>query len=139
MGRGTAPTSADDPSIKGTETIWRLFQDRWHQPDPNSGKKEFDEALFIGQVSALRAGMVTETDINTVYGGIFAKHGIVELTADEIRQLNCILKIDSMQPPPGQTGWPKDAHIVIGKPPTGSRIRLKDKQAGDLTDLANQK
>ena len=44
-----------------------------------------------------------------------------------------------MKPPAGQTGWPVDAHIIIGKPPTGSRIRLKDAQADDSKDLANQK
>jgi hypothetical protein len=139
MGGAVALPSVDDPNILGTERIWRLFPDFWFLPDPSTGQKEFDETLFLGKPSALRAGKITIPEIDAAYGGMFAKHGIVELTADEIRKLNCVLKIDNMTPPLGQKGWPPDAHIIIGKPPTASGIRLTDIQSVDLKDLANQK
>ncbi len=81
---GGTPTAS--VAVGPSETVWRLIEYAWYQPDGN-GKKVIQEAAFIGQVSLVRASLVTVQIVDVVKNSKFAKYGIARLSVAEIYKL----------------------------------------------------
>lgn len=134
-GQGAAQ-SADDPSIKSIEKIWRLIDPNWYQ-----GGQLLEIAYKQSDLSALRECIVLEQLVDSSLNGQFVKWGISELTADEIRTCgtatgdptsDCVIRIEDNDPP-----WPKNRSVIIGKAPGGQTLKKRHLYA--ITRIANSK
>ena len=130
---GAAAPVADDSRIKPGERLWRLIEIGWYQPGLQS-TRSVQEAAFIGEVSLLREALVNERIVDAVKNGKFAKYGIAQLNADEIRgQAGCFLRITA------DADWPADAHVLIIRKSGGKNLRITHPEVLALTMLANSK
>lgn len=131
MGGGSgARRASDDFRIQPGERIWRLVSPDWYQ----QGK--LMEAIFIDEVSVLRADHgVSEQIIDAMPNarfGSFACYGILELSADDIRNAGCVFEIT-------QEAWPPDSHAILRRRDTGGKtFRATHPEAIRLIDLANR-
>ncbi len=134
---GGAPRASvpiqDDPRIKSGEKLWRFIEHSWYQETPpGSGHYSILIQAFLDEVSLVREILVTERDVDSVRAGKFLKHGIVELTAEEIRQIaGCWLVITP------DSDWPNDAHVLIYRTNGSKRLRPRHPEPPILTALAN--
>jgi hypothetical protein len=127
---GGTPTAS--VAVGPNETVWRLIEYAWYQPDAN-GKKVIQEAAFIGQVSLVRASLVTVQIVDAVKNGKFAKFGIARLSVAEIyKATKGNLRIDA------DKDWPPDAHVLFIRSTGGKTLQLTHSEVFELTILANQ-
>lgn len=132
-GSGSTGTVADDFRILPGEKVWRLIENTWYQANA-AGIAEVQEAAFIGEVSLLRSGKITITEIDQVKNGKFAKYGIAELEIDDIRALaKCFVRL-TVEPE-----WPADAHLIIIRTSGGKNLRATHPEVLKLKQLANGK
>jgi hypothetical protein len=134
MGSGAAG-GLDDSRVGTGEPIWRLIQINWHLPDPNTpgSKKEIQEQAFSGDVSVLRHNIVSQALVNTAHQGKFAKFGILELSANDIRKAGLVFEYGH------DSEWGQDAHFVLRRIGQNNKLqRLNNTQKKILTNLANQ-
>jgi hypothetical protein len=114
------------------EVLWRFIEDIWFQPDA-SGKRVVQEAAFVGEVSLVRASLVTQFQVDTAKNGRFIKHGIAQLKADEIRNdTKGDFRTDT------DPDWPPNAHVIFIRKSGGKNLALKHSEVSVLTDLANR-
>src|SRR5713226_7459822 len=126
---GGTPTAS--VAVGPSETVWRLIEYAWYQPDGN-GKKVIQEAACI-QVSLVRASLVTVQIVDVVKNSKFAKYGIARLSVAEIyKATKGNLRIDA------EKDWPPDAHVLFIRSTGGKTLQLTHSEVFELTVLANQ-
>ena len=119
---GGVPTGGITPD----EILWRLIENSWY----HNGM--IQEVAFVGEVSLVRASLVTEKEIDSVKNGFFVKYGIAQLKcADIINQQICQLRIT---PDPN---WPLSAHVLIIRNSGGKHLNPKHLEVAQLANLAN--
>ncbi len=131
-GTGTPAPAGDDFRILPGERLWRLVEFGWYQPGLQS-KRSVQEAAFIGEVSLLRESLVAMQIVDAVKNGKFAKYGIAQLNADDIRgRAGCFLRITP------DSDWPPDAHVLVIRKKTGGKhLKATHPEVFELTNLAN--
>ena len=134
MGGGSAAQGApDDLRIKSEEKIWRLVHPSWFQ------NGQLLDAIFLDEVSILRKDLVSQTVIDAVKSGQFQRFGILEVSADDIRNAGCVFEItnDVFN---GQSIWPPDAHAILRRRNTGGKnLRITHQEAVDLIAMARKR
>jgi hypothetical protein len=93
------------------------------------------EAIFVEEVSVLRADLVSEPIIDAMPNkqyGTFACYGILQVSAGDIRNAGCVFEIT-------QEAWPPDSHAILRRRDTGGKtLRITHPEAIRLIDLANR-
>lgn len=135
MAGAGAGSAGHSVALKG-EKLWRLIDPIWHQPDVN-GQLVVEEAAFIGEISFLRVGLVTDKHVDAVTdknsgAQKFAKFGIAELEADEIVAATKGGFRITQEP-----DWPTDSHVIFIRQTGGKNLSPKHPEVSDLTDLTN--
>ncbi|MGH7812528.1 MAG: hypothetical protein ACREQI_00795 [Candidatus Binataceae bacterium] len=129
----------DDPRVGTGDIVWRLISSQWYCADPNipNSPREIVRTAFSGDVSVLRQAVVTESLVNTACNGKFAQYGILELKADDIRNLGLVFEHEH------DPEWGTDAHFLlrrVGGSKTQPKLQqLNNTQKAHLANLANRK
>jgi hypothetical protein len=128
--------SLDDKRVRPGERIWRLIDAHWYQPDPNKpgALPEVLEVAFSQDISVLRECRVSQSLVDSVLSGRFARHGIVEMSADDIRSLGCVFEYQFLPE------WPIDGHFLIRRVTLNNTLkRLSPTLKAALVKLANSR
>ena len=99
----------DDPRVGKGEIVWRLIPSHWYRADPNlpGSPGQVAEIAFSGDVSVLRQKLVSEALIDSAYNGRFAGVGILELSADNLRNRGFVFEHEH------DLEWGTDAHFLV--------------------------
>jgi hypothetical protein len=99
----------DDARVGTGEILWRLIPSHWYRADPNDTNRSrlVMEAAFSGEVSVLRQTLVSETLVDSVYNGRFSGVGILELSADDLRNRGFVFEHEH------DPEWGTEAHFLL--------------------------